>query len=85
VFVVAANAPANVKDNSGSHGQSRIIKNDGNILQEASFYGDDILVETLAVDLKKGGWIEEHLNGLTGEWWRQGLEAMLKNRNRKLD
>jgi omega-amidase len=84
-FVVAANAPGNVKDNSGSHGQSRIIKDDGNILQEASFYGDDILVETLVIDLSKSGWIEEHLNGLTGEWWKKGLETMLQNRNKKLE
>ena len=40
VYIVAANAPGNVKDNSGSHGQSRIIQDDGNILKEASFYGE---------------------------------------------
>jgi predicted amidohydrolase len=85
MFAVAANAPANLKDNSGSHGQSRIIKDDGNILQEASFFGDDVLVETLAIDLEKPGWIEKHLAGPTGEWWRQGLDAVLKHRNRKLD
>jgi predicted amidohydrolase len=85
VFVVASNAPGNVKDNSGSHGQSRIIKDDGNVLQEASFYGDDILVETLSIDLSPSGWIEENLGGLTGGGWKQGLEIMIRNRNRKLD
>jgi predicted amidohydrolase len=52
VCIVAANAPGNVKDNSGSHGQSRIIRDDGNILKEASFYGDDILIESLEINLK---------------------------------
>jgi predicted amidohydrolase len=85
MFVVAANAPGNVKDNGGSHGQSRIIKDDGNILQEASIYGDDVLVETLAIEPSMSEWIEEHLKGPTCAWWKQGLETMLKNRNRKLE
>jgi predicted amidohydrolase len=85
MFVVAANAPGNVKDNSGSHGQSRIIKDDGNILQEALIYSDDVLVETLAIEPSKSEWIEEHLKGPTSAWWKQGLETMLKNRNLKLE
>jgi predicted amidohydrolase len=85
VFVVAANAPGNVKDNSGSHGQSRIIKDDGNILQEASIYGEDILVESLEIPTAMPVWIQEHLKGLTGSWWKQGLESLLKNRNLKLE
>jgi predicted amidohydrolase len=52
VVVVASNAPQ-CQDNSGSHGQSRIIKDDGNILQEASFYGDEVLIETLQVKVGK--------------------------------
>ena len=31
IFAVAANAPGNIADNSGSHGQSRLIKDDGKI------------------------------------------------------
>ena len=82
VFVVAANAPANPADNSGSHGQSRIISSDGNILKEASFYGEDVLVETLAV---KPGRLTRPLDGLMGAWWREGVEWMMRNRGRKLD
>ncbi|MCX6624320.1 MAG: carbon-nitrogen hydrolase family protein [Acidobacteria bacterium] len=82
VFVVAANAPGNPADNSGSHGQSRIVAHDGNILKEASFYGEDVLVETLAV---KPGRLERALGGLTGDWWRSGMEAMMKNRSRPLE
>ena len=82
MFVVAANAPANQPDSSASHGQSRIIKSDGNILQEASFYGDDVLTETLTIEPKK---LEAPLKGLMADWWREGMDLMMKNRGRKLD
>lgn len=82
MFAVAANTPANLKDNSGSHGQSRIIKDDGNILQEASFFGDEILIEKLSIGEGK---LEEPLKGIMGDWWRQGIDAVSKNRGRKLE
>jgi predicted amidohydrolase len=82
LYIVAANAPGNVKDNTGSHGQSRIIQSDGNVLKEASIYGDDILVETLEI---KPGALSRPLEGLMADWWRQGVGWMLANRARKLD
>ena len=42
VYVVHANAPAN-DDLSGSHGQSRVIAPDGNIVQEASMFGEEVV------------------------------------------
>ncbi len=82
MFAVASNAPANVKDNSGSHGQSRIILDDGNIAKEASFYGEDILVETLSIAPSK---LERPLKELLAGWWRQGFEWMMANRHKPLD
>jgi predicted amidohydrolase len=82
MFTVAANAPANLKDNSGSHGQSRIILDDGNIAKEASFYGEDILVETLSI---APATFERPLKELLGGWWRQGLDWMMANRNKPLE
>jgi predicted amidohydrolase len=82
IFVVNANAPAlpgNIKD---CHGQSRIIKDDGNILQEASMFGEEILVDTLPI---KPGRLERPLHDLMSEWWQAGLDDMMKNRHRKLD
>ena len=84
VYIVAANAPGNVKDNSGSHGQSRIIRDDGNILKEASFYGDDILIESLEINLKPDR-LSRPLEGVMADWWRQGINWMMANRARKLD
>lgn len=83
VFVVAANAPADPRDlNGSSHGQSRIINDDGNILKEASYFGEDVLTETLPI---KPGKLVGPLSGVTGDWWRQGIDWMMKNRNRKLE
>lgn len=81
VFVVAANAPAN-HDLTGSHGQSRIIASDGNILKEASFFGEDILTATLVL---KPGKLDRPLTGPLGDWWRSGVESMLTNLHRQLE
>lgn len=43
VFIAQANAPANT-DSTGSHGHSRLIAPDGNILKEASVFQEDVLV-----------------------------------------
>lgn len=82
MYVVAANAPANPSDNSGSHGQSRIIANDGRVLKEASFFGEDVLTETINV---RPGKLERPLEGLLGKWWRDGVTWMMENRRRPLD
>jgi predicted amidohydrolase len=82
MFVVAANAPANIKDNTGSHGQSRIILDDGNIAKEASYYGDEILFETLSI---KPSSLDRPFKELLSGWWRQGFDWMMANRNKRLE
>ena len=82
VLIVAANAPGNVADNSGSHGQSRVVAADGNVLKEASIYGEDVLVETIRIE---PGRLARPLQELNGDWWRAGVEAMMANRGRKLE
>lgn len=81
IHAVAANAPGHLEDNGGSHGQSRIILPDGNLLREASIYGHDVLVETLHV---QPGKLTRPLEGVTGAWWRQGLDQLLRDRHRSL-
>ncbi len=80
VFIVAANAPAN-SDLTGSHGQSRIVNEDGNVLREASFFGEDVLIETLRIRPRR---LERPLTGLMGDWWRLGLNLMWAGRDRTL-
>ena len=76
VFVVHANAPAN-QDTSGSHGQSRIIAPDGNILREASIFREDVLIETL--DLRKAtrnNALKSIDRGPLGDWWKEGVKQV---------
>lgn len=78
VFVVQANAPAN-RDKTGSHGHSRIIAPDGNILEEASVYEEDIL--TAALDIRKAT-AENARKSLTRgplrDWWEEGVQRVRK-------
>ncbi|MFO0879058.1 MAG: carbon-nitrogen hydrolase family protein [Gemmataceae bacterium] len=74
VFVVHANAPAN-PDASGSHGQSRIIDPDGNLMQEASLFREEMLVETLELSRATAANAQRSLTGgVLGAWWREGLK-----------
>ena len=76
VFVVQANAPAN-QDTSGSHGQSRIIAPDGNILHEASIFREDVLTETL--DLRKAtrsNALKSVERGPLRDWWKEGVQRV---------
>jgi predicted amidohydrolase len=74
VYVVQANAPAN-KDNSGSHGQSRIIGPDGNLVDEATIYGEDVVTATLEIGKANGRLAENSVQrGPLGDWWTEGIK-----------
>lgn len=76
VFIVHANAPAN-PDNSGSHGQSRLIAPDGNILQEAGMFTEEVL--TARFELRQataGNALRSLTRGPLGDWYRQGVERV---------
>lgn len=76
VFIVQANAPAN-KDATGSHGQSRIIAPDGNLVQEASIFDEDAVTATL--DLAKATGHLARLGASKGplqSWWREGVKQV---------
>jgi predicted amidohydrolase len=74
VYVVQANAPAN-SDASGSHGQSRIVSPDGNLIEEASIFGDDVLIATLPMEKATGNMAQGSLkSGPLVPWWREGLK-----------
>jgi predicted amidohydrolase len=73
VYVVQANAPANL-DTTGSHGQSRLIAPDGNIIEEASIFGEDVLVATLELERATGRQARLSIDrGPLGDWWRAGV------------
>ena len=73
MYVVQANAPANL-DTTGSHGQSRLIAPDGNIIEEASIFGEDVLAATLDLERATGRQAQQSIErGPLGDWWRAGV------------
>jgi predicted amidohydrolase len=78
VYVVQANTPQKVDPLEGSHGQSRIVDPDGTIIQEASIFREEILIETLDINRASGSFANENLRApsfLKG-WWEAGLELV---------
>jgi len=76
VYIVQANAPANA-DLSGSHGQSRLIAPDGNILHEASIFDEDVVAATL--DLRKAtrnNATNTLKRGPFRDWWEEGMKRV---------
>jgi predicted amidohydrolase len=73
VYIVQANAPANT-DSTGSHGQSRLIAPDGNLMAEASIFGEDVLTATLELEGATGRQAQQIIDrGPLGDWWRAGV------------
>ncbi len=76
VFVVHANAPANV-DATGSHGQSRIIAPDGNIVREAGFFAEEVVTADLDLSRASRGNATGSLRSdLLRSWWQEGLKLV---------
>jgi predicted amidohydrolase len=53
IYLVMANAPAdatNMRGDSQSHGNSKIINPDGNVLGEAGFFGETLISATINID-----------------------------------
>ena len=76
VFVVQANAPAN-SDATGSHGHSRIIAPDGNIVEEAGAFGEDVLIATLELRQATGAMARPSAErGPLADWWREGIKRV---------
>ncbi|MFC2076959.1 carbon-nitrogen hydrolase family protein [candidate division KSB1 bacterium] len=77
VFIVHANAPANPENFRGSHGQSRVILPDGNLIEEASIFSEEIIIADL--NLKAGGGVRaknSFRSDLLRDWWKEGMKIM---------
>jgi len=76
VFIVQSNAPAN-PDASGSHGQSRIIAPDGNIINEAYIYTEEVLYANLDISkVTRGNALKSLTRGPLQDWWKEGVKAV---------
>ncbi len=80
VYIVHANAPARLDDlaaGDASHGQSRIVAPDGNLLVEASVDGEEMIVADIDLRYARDAGMPAALtSGSTAEWMRQGVELV---------
>jgi predicted amidohydrolase len=76
VYIAQSNAPAN-NDATGSHGQSRLIAPDGNIISEASIFSEDILYADFDVTTAgRGNALKSLTRGILREWWKEGVKSV---------
>jgi predicted amidohydrolase len=76
VYIVHANAPAN-PDTSGSHGQSRLLAPDGNIIEEATIFGEDVLIATFDLRKATAAMARGSVNrGPFRQWWQEGVKQV---------
>lgn len=73
VFFVHANAPAD-DAHKGSHGQSRIVAPDGNLISEASIFQEEMLVADLELTRADAAIAVKSLQAEPlADWWREGM------------
>jgi predicted amidohydrolase len=73
VYIAHANTPANKKDLSGSHGESRLINTDGNIIKEASVFNEEVLSTTFDMARASGGLARRSAAcPFLAKWWTDG-------------
>lgn len=77
VYVINSNTPQRIDPLEGSHGKSAIINPSGVILQEASIFKEDVLIEVLDLSSASGGRAIRSLEAdFMKEWWIKGLELI---------
>ena len=79
IYLVMANTPANPDDiraPGSSHGNSKIIHPNGNVIKEAGYFGDEIVSATIDLSQAKGSQAKRTYNENTilREWFREGCE-----------
>ena len=78
IYVVMANAPADAEDmnrSGSSHGQSKVIHPDGNVLTEAGIFSEETLVCELDLKAATRGIAKRAVNDATclGDWLKEGV------------
>ena len=83
IYLVMANTPANpddIRSPGSSHGNSKIVHPDGNVITETGFFGDDIVSATINLSQATGSPAKRTCNEDTilREWFQQGCEFVVK-------
>ena len=74
VWIAQANTPQRLDPLEGSHGQSRIVAPDGDLLCEASIFDGEVLLEELDLSRATGETARKSLDGpLPRSWWEEAL------------
>ncbi len=81
IYLVMANAPAHADDlqsASSSHGESKVIHPDGNVLAEAGFFSEEDVVCKLDLTAASGHVARRSANDRTAlrDWFRAGLDVV---------
>ncbi|MDA0708814.1 MAG: carbon-nitrogen hydrolase family protein [bacterium] len=81
IFVVMTNAPADADDlhrSGSSHGESKVIHPDGNVMVEAGMFSEEILIEDLALSAASRNIAQRALNDVTclSGWLKEGLKRV---------
>jgi len=75
VYLVHANPPADGLT-EGSHGQSRLVDTDGNLIKEASIFREEVLIGDLDLSKATAEFALEAFDGPLQAWWREGLKRV---------
>lgn len=83
IYLVMANTPANPDDiraPGSSHGNSKIVHPNGNVIKEAGFFGDVIVSATVDISQATGGQAKRTCteDTILKEWFREGCEFVVK-------
>ena len=83
IYLLMANTPANpddIRSPGSSHGNSKIVHPDGNVIIEAGFFGDKIVSATIDLSHANGSQAKRTCNEDTilREWFQQGCEFVVK-------
>lgn len=75
VYLVHANPPSD-GPTEGSHGQSRLVDTDGNLITEASIFREEVLISDLDLSKATAEFALEAFEGPLQAWWREGLKRV---------
>lgn len=75
VYLVHANAPSD-GINAGSHGQSRVVDTDGNLIKEAGIFQEEIVIADLDLSKATAEFARESLTGPMRDWWSEGVKRV---------
>ena len=81
IFLVMANAPWDVANEIGSHGNSKVIHPDGNVLQQADHHAETLVVQSIRIEEATRSIARrcESDPTLLRDWFERGVGLVMKD------